>query len=661
MEKAAPSKLNQLVLYIISGYVILLPLIYLSFVNNQFQLAKTLLTIITAVLLIAAYSFASINRKKLDIHIKPSLIPVLILASAYVASTFIQSSSTLIQALSERTFLIVSLTFIYLIGATTLTKRNLKTLLYSLLISGTLVNIAKLTNINTLNWYLTGSHTSYILLTILTIATSAGLLIKKSTIITKSILVPVILFNLAVGSFTTFKILTTAPGIINLPYSIGYKVSIDILKQPRTALLGVGPEKFLPAFTILRPISYNEVNNMWTQRPLYSSNELFHTMTTTGIIGAAGLILVILFLIKNSFSQWTKSPAVSIVNLITISSLLLIPANLTILGLLFFVLIINSLSKSNQPTITIRSLPATIFVSLLFLSIAIYALTITSRHIIADYYYTQATTNNSDRFKLLVKAQQYNPTNSNYAISYANLSIDVAEAISKKDKTLSSEDSKLIKDLIEKSIPSINRAATVLNRENPITWESRARYMKRISPVIPAALQEAIRSYSNATALDNGNPLLHIEFGQFLQSLKLYDAAQKQFETAALLKSKYANPYFNLAILYYQQGDYVKANTMINNTLNLISSADSENYSKAKELQKIIDQQLQNTTDTTPSPVSPQTNTNSNQLQPGSIEASNSSEINLNEGLQDTQQTNPALPIPTNTPVSISPTPTVSQ
>jgi len=390
-------------------------------------------------------------------------------------------------------------------------------------------------------------------------------------------------------------------------------------------------------------------------------------MTITGIIGAAGLILIILFLIKNSFSQWSTSPSITFINILTILTLLLIPANTTILGLLFFILIINSLPKSNQPTITIRSLPFTLLVGLIFLSITIYALTITTRNTIADYYYNQAITSNTDRFTLLAKAQQYNPNNSNYAISYANLSIDVAEAISKKDKTTSPEDSKLIKDLIEKSIPTINRAATVINRESPITWEARARYMKRISPVIPAALQEAIRSYSNATALDNGNPLLHIEFGQFLQSIKLYDAAQKQFETAALLKSKYANPYFNLAILYYQKGDYDKANAMIKNTLNLISSNDNENYTKATELQRIIEQQLQNqnTTNTTPSSVTPQTNVDTNQLEPGSIEASNSGTININDGLVDPQeQTDTTLPalVPT-TPIvsgSSTPNPTLS-
>jgi hypothetical protein len=83
---------------------------------------------------------------------------------------------------------------------------------------------------------------------------------------------------------------TQAP--ILLPIQAGWAIAIDIFKSGRAAFLGVGPENFISAFTSLRPISMNSDANLWTLRFGVSSNELFDTLTTVGLLGALFLSLI---------------------------------------------------------------------------------------------------------------------------------------------------------------------------------------------------------------------------------------------------------------------------------------------------------------------------------------------------------------------------------
>src|SRR5688572_7947798 len=92
-SSADKSRLNQTVLTITSAFTVILPILFLPIINNQFTLPKTLLSLITAIALVIAYTISSLKRKKLGIDFKPAFIPVIILLSGYLGSTFLQSNN----------------------------------------------------------------------------------------------------------------------------------------------------------------------------------------------------------------------------------------------------------------------------------------------------------------------------------------------------------------------------------------------------------------------------------------------------------------------------------------------------------------------------------------------------------------------------------------
>src|SRR5690606_35927233 len=93
-------------------------------------------------------------------------------------------------------------------------------------------------------WSPTGNSTSLLALVAISLALFFGLMAKKTSLVLKLILIPIILFNSLIAVFIVSQIITGKATISNLPYNIGYQISIDILKYPRTALLGVGPDNF---------------------------------------------------------------------------------------------------------------------------------------------------------------------------------------------------------------------------------------------------------------------------------------------------------------------------------------------------------------------------------------------------------------------------------
>ncbi|MEJ2441791.1 MAG: hypothetical protein P8Y06_02640 [Patescibacteria group bacterium] len=72
-------------------------------------------------------------------------------------------------------------------------------------------------------------------------------------------------------------------------FAISWSIAVDALKE--SPFLGVGPANYLTAFNRFRPVSYNQTD-LWAVRFTSARDFYLTLLTETGLLGAAGLILL---------------------------------------------------------------------------------------------------------------------------------------------------------------------------------------------------------------------------------------------------------------------------------------------------------------------------------------------------------------------------------
>jgi hypothetical protein len=64
---------------------------------------------------------------------------------------------------------------------------------------------------------------------------------------------------------------------------------LEILKNPKQAIFGVGADNFLYAFAIGRPASLN-MTPIWSTRFTTNTNLFFHIITIYGLLGGGAFV-----------------------------------------------------------------------------------------------------------------------------------------------------------------------------------------------------------------------------------------------------------------------------------------------------------------------------------------------------------------------------------
>ncbi len=421
--------------------------------------------------------------------------------------------------------------------------------------------------------------------------------------------------------------------IFTLPFTAGWSIALDIFKNWRTALLGVGPENFLAAFTRLRP-AYLNLTPLWDSRFNSSSNELFTVLTTTGVLGALLWLTIFLKTANLALKQITGKK--STVNL-TASTLfllgiflanLVVPANPVLLGMTFISLALVNLSlklDTNEIKDVAINLAATSsssntydqlseskgdqntllpwFSGLVFACLLGFFWYFEGRAYAANLATFKAlsllNTNATESYNQQILAYNLEPSNPYYRLNFSQTSLALANSIAAK-KDISDQDKTNVTQLVQQAIREA-KTATQLDPDNVLAWENLGNTYRQLVNFAQGAQDWAIASYGQAMSLDPNNARLRLELGGIYFTTKDYDSAQKLYEQAINLKPNWANAHYNLAVVMKTKKDYGKALAEMRIVVQLLDP-NSKDYQQAqnelKDLEKLAPAPAQTQTDT---------------------------------------------------------------
>jgi tetratricopeptide (TPR) repeat protein len=605
------------------------PLLFLPITADFFTPHKRLLLLIMAALITLSWAVRSVLQRQIRLNGGPAMIGVLILAGGYIASAMFQSTNEL-EALRGPVSTIVSLSLIYLAASSTLSSgKHLNRVLAALLASLTIASLWQIVGYLGLS---EGFGPAWLnsrvfnplggplpLLTFALPLVPAGLYLgfKSGQPLLKILGFLGGLSGLAAaGMAIDLMFFAKQAPLLVLPVSVGWVTAVEIFKTARTALLGTGPNSFQTTFSQLKPASLN-LGDFWNIRFASSSNEYFHILTTTGIVGLIGFVWAGWNSFLKHFSNKAKalkrpeSVALRLALGISLLVLFAVPANLNLQMLTFILitLVAIDLKSSDQSSDVVLSLFAAklvkaektelsspksesrgteimpwvlllLVIGLIIGAFVLHAPAYAARQVYYRSLLAAADNDATQTYNLQIRAIELNPYEANYRIRYSRTNLAIADAIAGRND-LSDQDRSNITQLIQQSIREA-KAATTLDPLSSLAWANLAEIYQQLINVAEGADEWAIAAYVRAIQVDPANPQLRLNLGSAYLAMGRYEEASQLFNQAVRLKSNWANGYYNLAAAQSQLGNLPQAVLAMRYTVQLLDES-SPDYSRAQQ------------------------------------------------------------------------------
>lgn len=648
--------------------IFLFPFFFLPITQEFYSTNKMYLLAIGALLLLSTSILEFLTSKKLVWQSKPLDMPVMLFAIT-VGLSILLASPNKVQAIFNPAFgliTIVSLTIIYFYFSRE--KNNfLSSIFYylsSLLLSITTIFFFfqpfKNVNLPAYFQYLKnpafsplGSQLDLAIFLGLFVILGLITIVKKSTSQKTSLLnyfsttisslaFLLVLYSL-IKSFVPNNPFGNAQGEQSLitnnlllpPLNISWYAAIEILKNPMTALFGVGVDNFSSIFTKIKDIGYN-MSPLWQINAFTASRSgLLHVLTEAGLFAFVALSLIIISVLKlfNQAKQHVSKDSQTLFNYAVVGYSLimfvLFPLSLVTLFLFFLgISLISINSDTNKHELDVASiLPlylAVVIISIIVVASSAYSLF--NFGYLPEYYYKlslNGITNNN--LKQLYDNQRQailiNPYIEKFRLNFAQTNLLIAnniaskanptEAPAKEDQKapqLSEQDRQTISSAIQAAIAEA-KAAVTLNPQKAGNWENLAAVYRNIINVAQGADVWTISAYQRAIVLDPQNPIYRLNLGGIFYSFKNYEEASKYFEQAVSLKNDWPNAYYNLAWSAFQKDNIELAVNAMQSAISLLNpTKDKVDYDQAqkdleefkKKLPKTEEQTTQETGSTQP-------------------------------------------------------------
>lgn len=389
-----------------------------------------------------------------------------------------------------------------------------------------------------------------------------------------------------------------------VPYLANWSIALDVLRVPRSALIGVGPEYFQDAYQIFKPFYLNGTA-LWNTTQTIGSNVPLHLLTTMGLLGLTAwlwLTLSALFLYSKN-QGWTSPSATLVVGLLLLG--LAFPLNTTSLvllavGLSFWIAeqaSTTSFSFNRQQAAKNQFLNPTTFGRVLAV-IGLLAIvwigywqgrTIASRYLMLQS--TRAVLSNQvvESYNVQRQAISYNPYLDEYRRRYAQTNLSIAAALSNKANPSEAEQQQ-INQLIQQSLREA-RAATTLRPTNTQNWQTTAVIYQNLIGVAEGADQWTVNAYLQAIETAPTDPTLRSSFGQVFFSLENYSVAAQLFDQAVSLKPDLVPVRYQLAASLRELGAIPQAVEQYQILLQLVP-AGSENATQLQQELSVLEEEL---------------------------------------------------------------------
>lgn len=334
-----------------------------------------------------------------------------------------------------------------------------------------------------------------------------------------------------------------------VPYLANWSIALDVLRVPRTALVGIGPEFFADAYNIFKPLWLNSTP-IWNSTQIVGSNMPLHLLTTTGLLGFGAWLVLFVQVFRTYFRDkgWMSPSATLVAGSLAVS--LFFPINMTVLllmsvGLAFWIAEhskTKALSLKQQyltqevllkPQTTAKIVAVIGLVLLIWIGYWQLKNT-TSQYLL--FRSTQANLNNqvTQAYNLQQAAVRANPFIDETRRRYAQTNLAIAAALSNKANPTEQEQAQ-INQLIQQAIRE-TRAATSLRPTNTQNWQASALIYQNLLGVAEGADQWTISSYVEAINTSPNDPLLRASLGQVFVTLQNFNSAAQVYNQALSLK-----------------------------------------------------------------------------------------------------------------------------
>jgi len=669
-------------------------LLVLPITDNLIFHAKFYALVAAALLSFLLFTLAMLQQKSLKFVSSPFTVPLLVLAGAALASSLLATPYPVLNLLGMGGATIAMAIFVFFTSSLLDKNANLELPLGIIAFLLTLSSILQavgygpslLINLmpffaipNTVVFNLAGSNLVglevliMILVYFVTKTRSEHRFSKTSLFFMPAILVGIGLY--------VWSILPGKPAEVRLlPFNTSWSVMLDVIRTPRQALIGAGPESYADVYALFKPTWMNSGAD-WSIYFNRARNTPFDIVSTMGFIGLAGWLLLASRIIKQS-KLTTDAGRPYIWPLVASLVLeLIFPPNLVIMGFqaIFLVLFISA-EKTRFSTVEFRAVAIQIIrnatsgfgeapdrqkpshistyilagVMLLLFGAGAY---FTSRSFLAyakmhDTSKALAGNDIVSAYELNQSAIILNPYLSEFRRQYALINLSIAAAISNKAEP-TEEDKTQIANLVQQSVREARVAVTL----DPNDWQNYlalAQIYENLTGTNEEALQWSIQSYVEAANVNPMEPSIRMSLGSIFYGQKQYDQAINLYSQAVNLKPDLPNSHYNLALALKESGRLEDAVKEYQSTLALIDP-NSEDFTQAtkelEELQAQVDelkaQQQAAEGENATTPTATNSIVDQNLLNPDNqVQESLQTDVNLEPSIVDDNQ-----------PVEVSPTP----
>lgn len=693
MEKTYSNTFKQIATFLMIATTVIAGLVLLPFTDNFVYDTKSFGLFFATLAMFVVFVLQAYQRKSFNIVLAPYSGPMLLLGLAATLSSFFTNSYP-VEHLLGFGGVYIAVALISVFGGSVLPKDSAMKLIKTLAVVGSLVTLTSVLEIvgagparmfnqamglnlpTTLLFNLSGSSfiaTQLILLAVVGIV--AHIYINKKADRFFVYTLPILIIGLLVHGWS---LLPGKPAELRLPsLTASWSVALDSIREPRSALIGVGPAAYQNVYTRYKPLWVNDTPE-WSLQFSQAANTPLTILTMMGFVGLIAWILLATKVFNQVKSADMNSKPIAVLATFAVLMQLLLPSN--VVTLTIFAITIAVLSASQRSQLSVLQLGAMsaqvsgprsleqiydqrdqkvinpFFLIAIILMVGVGVVGYMTSRAYAAYYNmnlsNRAAIENdaASAYQLQLKAVNQNPYLDSVRRRYALTNMLIAVAISNK-ADITEEEQTQVTQLLQQSIREA-RSATLLDPGDTQNWTVLAQIYQNIIPASEEAISWAVQSYVSAIETNPTDPSLRIALGSIFLGQEEYQQAAALFQQATEVKPDFANAHYNLAVALKQIGQLEAARTAYQRVLVLIDPS-SDDYtvvtSELEELEGQIEQaqsqtaeETEETDSTAPSILNQNLEDGTNVIQNPSVQTDLSPQVqDTNEGPSPSPEASP--------------------
>lgn len=402
----------------------------------------------------------------------------------------------------------------------------------------------------------------------------------------------ILTFNLVALFVTVYSLLKQPLTAILPPFRFSWFAALEVLKNPQTAIIGIGPDNFSAIFTRVKDFSYSQ-SSLWQINSFnVSHSAILQILTEAGIFGLSTFAFLVFYVFRLTVKQLDNKIVrpLFFTFVYLLICLFVFPPTLTVWFLFFIILGLINQSSTVASTIDLKDLLpiyiGTVVVSFALIGTSGYFL---GRTYLSEYYFKKSLdgiVNNSIKqvYDNQRQAIILNPYIERFRSQFSKTNLLIADNLAKKGpKKITEQDRQTVTQAIQAAIAEA-KAVVTLNPQKADNWQNLAVIYLNIINAAQGADIWTISAYQRAILADPQNPTYRVGLGGVYYSLQKFDDAVKFFEQAITLKPDWPNANYNYAWANFRIKNYPQAVNAMQNTLALINAkTNKDDYEKIKK------------------------------------------------------------------------------